>query len=121
MQPNEIAAPTYRDTAVYRLPLWLFNATVGRVLPSKKADSNDDDDDFDSEEDGAGEGVTAATAAADDDDSEPGKATPSTDSNEEFEMLEKSTDSLGQAKTTGSQVVGAKGKSNNNRRKGRKK
>ncbi len=36
-----------------------------------------------------------------DEDSEPGKRTPSTDSAEEFELLEKSVDDLGKAKSTG--------------------
>ncbi len=38
----------------------------------------------------------------DDEDSEPGKRTPSTDSAEDFELLEKSVDDLGKAKSSGS-------------------
>ncbi len=102
--------PTFRDTAVYRLPIWLFGATVGRILSRKEA--ADDDESADEYED------EATGPAVDDDDSEPGKATPSTDSNEEFELLEKSTDSLGQAMTTCSQPAN---KNKSNKRKGRKK
>lgn len=105
-QPNELARPTIRDTALVRLPVWAYGATVGRVLGPKRAD--DDDEEFEEE--------------VDDDSSEPGKAvaTPSTDSAaEDFEMLDRSTDSLGQAKTTGSQAQG--GRSKGNKRKGKKK
>lgn len=58
-------------------------------------------------------------AAADDDDaeSEPGKPTPSSGSAEDFELLEKSVDELGQAKTSGSQRQGGKaGKRKNKKR-----
>ncbi len=92
---------------MYRLPIWFFATTVGRFL-SKKSDDDDDEAEDDD--------VADAATAGEEDDSEPGKATPSTDSNEEFELLDKSTDSL--AKVTGSQPAG-KGKSN--KRKGRKK
>ena len=37
----------------------------------------------------------------DDEDSEPGKHTPSTDSAEEFELVEKSVDDLGKARSSG--------------------
>lgn len=32
LDPDEIARPTIRDTALFTLPTWMFNRTVGRVL-----------------------------------------------------------------------------------------
>ena len=112
-QPNELSRPTFRNTAVYRLPVWAYKAVVGRLRGNKVGD---DDDEFGSDADDD-EQFAADAEPADDESSEPGKATPSTDSNEEFELLEKSTDSLGQAKATGNQPSGGKSK----KRKGKKK
>lgn len=95
-QPNEIHRPTFKDTAVVRLPLAIFRLTVGRFLP-KRADEAEDYDELDQED-----------AADEDDDSEPGKATPTTDSAEDFELLEKSVDDLGEVKASGSQRLGNK-------------
>ena len=78
---------------------------AGRFLAKKTGGGeNEGDDEVEVEE------------VVDDEDSEPGKATPSTDSNEDFELLEKSTDSLGQARTTG-----AAGRAKGNKRRGKKK
>lgn len=96
LDPNEIHRPTFQDTAVIRLPLAIFAMTVGRFLP-KRAEEADDYDEAEQED-----------AANYDDDSEPGKATPTTDSAEDFELLEKSVDDLGQAKASGSQQLGNK-------------
>lgn len=103
LDPNELARPTIKDTALYRLPAWAYTMTIGRVFPAKESSEADDAD--------------LVELVDDDEDSEPGKATPSTDSNEDFELLEKSTDSLGQAKTTGSQAAG---KARSNKRKSKK-
>ncbi|EPE05824.1 hypothetical protein F503_08355 [Ophiostoma piceae UAMH 11346] len=97
---NEVVRPTIFDTAVYRLPAWAFSLTVGRVFAKKTAD----EDEF------------VSGAANDDDsssDSSPGKATPSSDSQDEFEVVEKS----GAAQTTGSSHNKVKA----NKRKGKKK
>lgn len=88
LQPNELQKPTIKDTAVVRLPLMVYQLTVGRFLSKGEVEGDDLD------EDNQGEIV-------EDDDSEPGKRTPSTDSAEEFELLEKSVDDLGKAKSTG--------------------
>ena len=106
---NEDPCPTWKDTGVYKLPVWAYSSSIGRLLAKKSGSDVDSISDAaeDFEDDIAG----------DDDDSEPGKATPSTDSNEEFELLEKSTDSLGQAKASGHQPAGSKSK----KRKGKKK
>lgn len=103
--------------------------TVGRLLPSKTAD---DEDVVEYEEDDREETPVARKTPAgrrakparpppavtnnDDEDSEssPGKATPSSDSQDEFELLEKSTGSL---KATGSSHNKVKA----NKRKGKKK
>ena len=59
----------------------------------------------------------AEPLVAEEEDSEPGKATPSTGSAEDFELLEKSVDDLGEAKATGSQKQGNKaGKRKNKKR-----
>ena len=90
-----------------RLPLWVFQLTVGRFL-LKRTDGAAEDEDDD---------LTEAEEIRDEEDSEPGKATPNTDSAEDFELLEKSVDDLGQAKTTGSQKPGGKaGKRKNKKR-----
>ncbi|KAK0751746.1 hypothetical protein B0T18DRAFT_403320 [Schizothecium vesticola] len=93
---NEIHRPTFKDTAVVRLPLAIFSLTVGRFLP-KRADEAEDYDDVDEQD-----------VAEEEDDSEPGKATPTTDSAEDFELLEKSVDDLGEVKASGSQRLGNK-------------
>ncbi len=80
-----------------RLPLWAFQLTLGRLLP-KRADSAEEGDAAEEDE----------LLAEEEEDSEPGKATPSTDSAEGFELLEKSVDDLGQAKVSGSQKQGNK-------------
>ncbi|KAK7421952.1 hypothetical protein QQX98_001947 [Neonectria punicea] len=98
LDPNELAKPTFKDTAVVRAPIWLFNLTVGRFLPKKPVDLEID-------------------VLVNDDESDVPQRTPSTDSaGEDFEILDKSTDSLNKAKASGAQQ-GAKA----NKRKGRKK
>ncbi len=52
----------------------------------------------------------------DDDDSEPGKRTPSTDSAEDFELLEKSVDELGKAKSSGASQKGKASKRKSKKR-----
>ena len=80
-----------------QIPVWMFNMTAGRFLPKDAMDA----------ETGAGQ---------EDEDSDVPQNTPSTDSaGEDFEMLDKSTDSLSKVKTTGAQQGGRP-----NKRKGRK-
>lgn len=87
--------PTFRDTAVFRVPIWFFNKTVGRFVTKEEAEA-------------------AVQDSADESDTQ--QHTPGTDSaGEDFEMLDKSTDSLGKAKTTGAQQAGKASK-----RKGKK-
>ncbi|KAI0450726.1 hypothetical protein F5B21DRAFT_489787 [Xylaria acuta] len=93
LDPNELPPPTVRDTALFKLPGWAYAFTVGRVLgqsasspAGSEADAAEDADSADSE------GVPAAR-------------TPSTDSADDFELLEKSVEDLPQqTKTTGSQA-----------------
>ncbi|KAK3951216.1 hypothetical protein QBC32DRAFT_344622 [Pseudoneurospora amorphoporcata] len=110
LDPNELHRPTVSDTAIVRLPLFIYSLTIGRLFSKKR--NTDDIDDEEYEE--------VASSDHDVNDSEPGKATPSTtDSAEDFELLEKSVDELGQAKSTGSQKQqgGNKvGKRNNKKR-----
>ncbi|CAK7220720.1 hypothetical protein SCUCBS95973_004258 [Sporothrix curviconia] len=129
---NEVARPTFKDTAVYRLPAWVFSLTAGRLLKGKTGDvdfAEAEEEEVDREETplarnpskGASRKskparpVPAAAVSDDEDsDSSPGKATPSTDSQDDFELLEKSTGSL---KATGSSHSKVKA----NKRKGKKK
>lgn len=92
-QPTEIAKPTIKDTAVIRLPAWALRSTLGRLLPSKADDK-------------AEEHVVVQQAADDaTDDSDPPQATPSTGSDAgDFEMVDRSVESLDKAKTTGAQA-----------------
>ncbi|UNI14523.1 hypothetical protein JDV02_001141 [Purpureocillium takamizusanense] len=95
LDPDELLQPTIKDTAVVRVPLWFFNKTVGRFVTKKH------------EELGAQDFH---------DDSDTPQHTPTTDSaGEDFEMLDKSIDSLSKVKTTGAQSGGKA-----NKRKGKK-
>ncbi|RBA10782.1 hypothetical protein FPRO05_05371 [Fusarium proliferatum] len=96
LDPNELAKPTIKDTAVFRAPIFLFNVTAGRFLSKKPTDLE-------------------IEIPAEDDDSDVPQPTPSTDSaGEDFELLDKSTDSLTKAKASGA----SQGKAN--KRKGKK-
>ncbi|KAJ4144789.1 hypothetical protein LMH87_003659 [Akanthomyces muscarius] len=98
LDPEELAAPTYKDTAVVQVPLFLFNASVGRLFGSKADDEAEADE-------------------AADDDSDAPQNTPSTDSaGEDFEVISKSTESLSKAKTSGAQQGGKAGKRKNKKR-----
>ncbi|KAJ6446263.1 DnaJ domain-containing protein [Purpureocillium lavendulum] len=86
--------PTFKDTAVVRVPVWFFKKTVGRFVAK---------------------GDELAVEDINDDSDTP-QHTPTTDSaGEDFEMLDKSTDSLSKVKTTGAQQGGKA-----NKRKGKK-
>ncbi|KAI0903125.1 hypothetical protein F4823DRAFT_636697 [Ustulina deusta] len=104
LDPTELPAPTIRDTALFRLPGWLYALTAGRVLgqstPSP-ADSEAESGDDVVDEDG---------------DSDVAQRTPSTDSADDFELLEKSVEELPKPKTTGSQAQGGKAKKRNKKR-----
>ncbi|OAA43228.1 DnaJ domain or J-domain containing protein [Metarhizium rileyi] len=98
LDPNELLQPTFRDTAVVRLPMHLFNLTVGRFIGNK-------DVDLDSE---------IAEAEDVDDATQP---TPSNESvGDDFELLDKSTDSLGKAKASGMEKSGKSSKRKNKKR-----
>ncbi|TDZ13172.1 putative J domain-containing protein [Colletotrichum spinosum] len=98
LDPNELPQPTIRDTALVRLPIWAYNRSVGRFL-NKNAEE-----------------LESETEELDSDDGEPAQHTPSSDSAaDDFELLEKSTDSLGKAKASGAQT----GKANKRKNKKR--
>ncbi|KAI6368509.1 hypothetical protein MCOR25_004627 [Pyricularia grisea] len=108
LDPNEIPQPTIRDTALVRLPVWAYSRTIGRVLGSK-----DSVDEVAYDEDAE---TTPLMDDNEDSASEPGKRTPSTDSAEDFELVEKSVDSLGQAKSSGKSSGNKPGKRKNKKR-----
>ncbi|KAH6606592.1 j domain-containing [Trichoderma cornu-damae] len=89
LDPNELLQPTFRDTAVVRVPAWVFRSTVGRFLSKGAAQAGTEE------------------AAAEEDSDVPQHTPPSSESaGEDFEILDKSTDSLSKAKTTGAQQGG---------------
>ncbi|KAI0482550.1 hypothetical protein GGR56DRAFT_663410 [Xylariaceae sp. FL0804] len=110
LDPNELPKPTIKDTALFKLPGWVYAATVGKVFGGSAASESSDEEEEDvAEELVEGEG--------DDDDSEPPQRTPSTDSAEDFELLEKSVEDLPKPKATGSQAQsGGKSKKRNKKR-----
>ncbi|KAI0438199.1 hypothetical protein F4803DRAFT_565462 [Xylaria telfairii] len=107
LDPDELPQPTVRDTALFKLPGWVYSLTVGRALgqtPPVTTDSSADSD-------------------ADSVDSEvPAARTPSTDSADDFELLDKSVENLPESAkttttTTSSQAQqGSKAKKRNKKR-----
>lgn len=103
LDPNELRKPRITDTAVIQIPLFAIKmatlrATAGRPQPIAVEDDEEE---------------------IEDDDSEPAQPTPSSGSDVgDFEMLEKSTDSLGKAKATGAQAQSdASGKKRRNKKR----
>ncbi|CAJ2501300.1 Uu.00g041530.m01.CDS01 [Anthostomella pinea] len=94
LDPDELQKPTIRDTALFKLPGWAYAATVGKVLGQSKATDSSDDEAGGSDEE----------LVDDDEDSDQPQRTPSTDSADDFEILEKSVEDLPKPKTTGSQA-----------------
>ncbi|TQS34206.1 hypothetical protein Golomagni_05419 [Golovinomyces magnicellulatus] len=90
LDPNELHQPTILDTAIVRVPAFFFNSTIGRFLPAKAESEVEFVDE-------AVEGSPASGSTAD-----------------EFEFINKSTESLNKAKSSGAQQGKAK------KRKGKK-
>ncbi len=101
---NELPQPTIKDTALFKLPFWIYSATIGKVLPSPKGEDNLDDQV--EEDEAAGQEIVV-----DDSSSDAAQRTPSTDSAEDFELLDKSVEDLSAkqppSKATGSQAQGS--------------
>ncbi|PHH60410.1 hypothetical protein CDD81_1688 [Ophiocordyceps australis] len=98
LDPEELQQPRFKDTALVRVPMWLLSVTVGRLGPMSTK--------------GEGDGGDSLTG-----DSDAAQPTPSTDSaEEEFEMVDKSTESLGRAKATGAQQTAKANKRKNRKR-----
>ncbi|KAI0117434.1 hypothetical protein F4814DRAFT_416286 [Daldinia grandis] len=96
---NELPQPTVKDTALIKLPLWAYSATLGRAFGSRKS-TDDLDDHVDEEDDRQG-----ADDLADDSSSDQPQRTPSTGSAEDFELLGTSVEDLpSKPKATGSQA-----------------
>ncbi|KAI1491841.1 hypothetical protein F5X96DRAFT_445352 [Biscogniauxia mediterranea] len=108
LDPNELPKPTLKDTALFKLPGWLYAATLGKVVGKpKNAESSDEET----------EDEVIDEVVGDDDDSDPPQRTPSTDSAEGFELLEKSVEDLPKPKATSSQPQsGGKAKKRNKKR-----
>lgn len=54
-QPNELAQPTIKDTALVRVPIWIINKAMSRFLskPSTDSDSDIEEDEAPSSSSGA--------------------------------------------------------------------
>ena len=118
--------PTIKDTALVKLPFWIYAATIGKVLPSsaKSADNLDEQ----AKEDETVTATVAPTATeelADDSSHDAAQRTASTDSDEDFGLLDKSVDDLATStasaakpKATGSKARGGgKAKKRNNKKR----
>ncbi|KAI1390326.1 uncharacterized protein F4822DRAFT_232670 [Hypoxylon trugodes] len=112
---NELPKPTIKDTALVKLPLWAYSRTIGRILGTPKAADN-----LDEQVDEDTEIQVVEDLADDSSSSEPAQRTPSTDSTEDFELLEKSVEELpNKPKATGSQAQGGSGNKAKKRNKKR--
>ncbi|KAJ6784136.1 hypothetical protein PWT90_09011 [Aphanocladium album] len=98
LDPEELAAPTYKDTAVVQVPLFLFNASVGRLF-SRKADADADAEELAEDESDAAQNTPGTDSAA-----------------EDFEVISKSTESLSKGKSSGAQQGGKPSKRKNKKR-----
>ncbi|KAG6029157.1 hypothetical protein E4U19_007483 [Claviceps sp. Clav32 group G5] len=95
LDPTELAQPTFKDTAVVRLPLHIFNMTLGRFI------AKPDNVEIELEGSEAEEDTTMAQKEPSDSD---------------FELLDKSTDSLDKAKSSGLEKSGKSSKRKNKKR-----
>ncbi|KAI1418868.1 hypothetical protein F5Y12DRAFT_386305 [Xylaria sp. FL1777] len=104
LDPTELPQPTFKDTALFKLPGWFYTLTIGKALGHSAASSVDDE-------------VDSIDDVVDEDaDSDVAQRTPSTDSADDFELLEKSIEELPKPKTTGSQAQAGKAKKRNKKR-----
>ncbi|KAH9897474.1 hypothetical protein F4778DRAFT_743707 [Xylariomycetidae sp. FL2044] len=108
LDPNELPQPTIKDTALFKLPGLVYAKTIGRIIGKPKGADNLDEQ-VDEDE--------APVEGVDEDDSDAPQRTPSTDSADDFELLEKSEEELPKPKATGNQAQGSgKAKKRNKKR-----
>lgn len=103
LDPNEVPVPTIRDTALVRLPVWAFRRILG------KKDANED---FVEEQD-------VVEELLDDDSDIPQRTPSSTDSNDDFELLDATSQSVQDlAKVSGSKPqASSKAKKRSNKKR----
>ncbi|KAG6040865.1 hypothetical protein E4U41_006837 [Claviceps citrina] len=94
LDPNELARPTFKDTAVVRLPLYVFDLTLGRFVAKKEVEAESEATEVEEE-------ITGTA-----------QRTPS---DSDYELLDKSTDSLGKGKSSGMEKSGKPSKRKNKR------
>ncbi|KAL7628557.1 hypothetical protein AAE478_000072 [Parahypoxylon ruwenzoriense] len=125
LDPNELPKPTISDTALVKLPRFFYAATLGKVFSPKSSDNLDAQTESSDSEPLVVSSPTAAATAADDDADDSSSSgqqahTPSTDSAEDFELLEKSVGDLSKStasvKATGSKTSGSKPKKRSKKR-----
>ncbi|KAI1333213.1 hypothetical protein F5Y16DRAFT_355116 [Xylariaceae sp. FL0255] len=108
LDPNEMPQPTIKDTALFKLPGWAYSLVAtplqGKPSPDESATTDAED-------------VVEELIDNDDEDSDVPQRTPSTDSAEGFEFLDKSVEDLSKSKTSSSQAQsGGKAKKRNKKR-----
>ncbi|KAI1465817.1 uncharacterized protein F4812DRAFT_113288 [Daldinia caldariorum] len=101
LDPNELPQPTIKDTALVKLPIWAYTATLGRVFGTRASSSNDQLSE-DENNNAAADDLADDSSSSD----QPAQRTPSTDSAEDFELLGTSVEDLpSKPKATGSQAA----------------
>lgn len=129
-QPNELPAPTFRDTALYRLPIFLYSVTIGRALRPAKPKTDEAASDAKPEPKPqprrkpaprrpAVESSSDEDDDSSDDDSQP---TPSSGSSTgDFEVLGRSTtEEAKKATAEGAKASGSQQQSGKARKRGKK-
>ncbi|KAI0505141.1 hypothetical protein F5B22DRAFT_538852 [Xylaria bambusicola] len=106
LDPAEFPPPTIKDTALFKFPGWFYGLTVGRAV-GQSATSTEETE-IEIVDNGVDEDGDSEDAA---------QRTPSTDSADDFELLEKSVEDLPKPKATGSQAQSGKAKKRNNKKR----
>ncbi|KKA29423.1 hypothetical protein TD95_002689 [Thielaviopsis punctulata] len=94
LDPEELLPPTVYDTAIFRLPCWAMATVAARLGLSK----------------GPAAAASSASEASDAADSDSAQ-----DIGSDFEIVDKSVDDLGMAKSSGAQTAGGKKRGNKKR------
>ncbi|KAI1865556.1 uncharacterized protein JN550_008313 [Neoarthrinium moseri] len=103
LDPNELPMPTIRDTALFKLPIWAFRRVLGKKQPADELEENETEE--------------AVEELVDTDSDVPQRTPSTTDSNDDFELLDTSKSVEDLAKATGSKnQSGGKAKKRNKKR-----
>ncbi|KAI1802403.1 hypothetical protein F4811DRAFT_529620 [Daldinia bambusicola] len=120
LDPNELPHPTIKDTALVKLPIWAYTATLGRVFGTRTPSTSSANGQLSEDENSNNNDDAADDNLADDSSSDQApQRTPSTDSAEDFELLGASGEDLPgkPGKATGSQAAAQSGKAKKRNKK----